>query len=398
MVHFPAPNRPNVPLAVNRTSARPNFRALPSVAPLTSGSTHTAPRRLLVSGVWATNERIYVVDMQVPAVRVYDWSGDHLFDIGREGEGPGEYREPWLVATRPNGDIVVSETGSRLHVYSPDGTPLQTFNSGSIYTIYTLSSFLVSAEGVPYRVTFEGPMTADASSRIGTQAVGPEGAIGDPIFPPSLGFETWCLEYFHPRTQRTDTSCNVPFAPHEVSELTPDLAWVVGISDQYRFEIHASSGHVTRVENSWTPVPVSAEEVDYERGRTRGYIRQWEPGWDWNGPEIPDHKPAYSRLMPDRSARIWVVRQGPSRRVTDERTEDFSDYAASRRDYRPCWVAELFLDAFDTEGRYLGELRAPHSGAFARDAFVQGDVFVAPVFDESGTIMVKRYRLVLPGR
>ncbi len=52
-----------------------------------------------IGGVWADEDRIYVADYQVPAVRVYDTSGQYLFDIGRRGQGPGEYEEPWSVAT-----------------------------------------------------------------------------------------------------------------------------------------------------------------------------------------------------------------------------------------------------------------------------------------------------------
>jgi len=84
-----------------------------------------------VTGVWAAAGRIYVVDSQVPTVRVYDWGGGHLFDIGRKGEGPGEFiMQPAAVATLPNGDVVVSESGARLHRFTPDGTPVQTLSLG----------------------------------------------------------------------------------------------------------------------------------------------------------------------------------------------------------------------------------------------------------------------------
>jgi len=44
-----------------------------------------------IGGVWADEDRIYIADYQVPAVRVYDTSGRYLFDIGSRGQGPGEY-------------------------------------------------------------------------------------------------------------------------------------------------------------------------------------------------------------------------------------------------------------------------------------------------------------------
>ena len=42
-----------------------------------------------VGAVGAATERIYVLDRQLSVVRAYNMSGTHLFDIGREGQGPG---------------------------------------------------------------------------------------------------------------------------------------------------------------------------------------------------------------------------------------------------------------------------------------------------------------------
>lgn len=44
-----------------------------------------------ISGVAADESRIYVLDSQVPALRVYDHQGVHVLDIGGEGQGPGEF-------------------------------------------------------------------------------------------------------------------------------------------------------------------------------------------------------------------------------------------------------------------------------------------------------------------
>ncbi len=126
-------------------------------------------------------------------------------------------------------------------------------------------------------------------------------------------------------------------------------------------------------------------------------LRRGDPSWTWNGPLIPEHKPAYTRFLPDRSGRVWLVREGPSERVSGDCTDDFSDPDNVRRNYQPCWVAATFLDAFDPEGRYLGEVELPRGAAVSMEAFIRDDVVVVPAVDEAGTIMVKRYRLVLPG-
>ena len=71
----------------------------------------------------------------------------------------------------------------------------------------------------------------------------------------------------------------------------------------------------------------------------------------------------------------------------------------------PCWRDRTILDAFDPEGRYLGEIDIPeifYNKRFAvqmfnPQPFVREEMVLAAVEDEAGTIIVKRYRLVLPG-
>ncbi len=64
----------------------------------------------------------------------------------------------------------------------------------------------------------------------------------------------------------------------------------------------------------------------------------------------------------------------------------------------PCWRPSTLIDAFDGEGRFLGPVEAPDGlRAFPAHLQVRGDRVVSVVEDEAGTIMVKRYRLALPG-
>ena len=47
-----------------------------------------------ISGLAANDDYIYVGDGSVPVIRVYDYAGQHVFDIGREGQGPQDRRDP----------------------------------------------------------------------------------------------------------------------------------------------------------------------------------------------------------------------------------------------------------------------------------------------------------------
>jgi DNA-binding beta-propeller fold protein YncE len=81
-------------------------------------------------------ERFYVVDIGGPLsenhrVRVYNAkSGDHLFDFGTRGSGPGSFNLPRDVAVAPNGNLYVVDGGNfRIQIFDHDGKFLRTFGT-----------------------------------------------------------------------------------------------------------------------------------------------------------------------------------------------------------------------------------------------------------------------------
>ena len=67
--------------------------------------------------------RIVVADRQLPGVRMYDSVGVFLRQIGRVGEGPGEYTAVGGVVVLPGDTIVVRSpyTGRAVQVFDPAG-------------------------------------------------------------------------------------------------------------------------------------------------------------------------------------------------------------------------------------------------------------------------------------
>ncbi len=70
----------------------------------------------------------YMLDSQLNEVQVYSPDGEYLNTIGREGEGPGEFRAAFNLLLLPSGNIgVLQAFPSRIIGLTPDGNPADGF-------------------------------------------------------------------------------------------------------------------------------------------------------------------------------------------------------------------------------------------------------------------------------
>lgn len=70
----------------------------------------------------------YLLDSQLNEIQVYSPAGEHLRTIGREGEGPGEFRFAFNLILLPNGNIgVLQAFPGKIVVLTPDGEPAGEF-------------------------------------------------------------------------------------------------------------------------------------------------------------------------------------------------------------------------------------------------------------------------------
>jgi len=120
-----------------------------------------------------------------------------------------------------------------------------------------------------------------------------------------------------------------------------------------------------------------------------------QPNWEWNANPIPETKPFFGGFYADPAGVLWV------RRLV--RTESVNDCDASpavalaeNRPARPCFREIEGFDVFAADGRYLGQVEMPLVDLVEQPT-IDGDTLVLAMEDDAGTIMVKRYRLVLPG-
>ena len=349
-----------------------------------------------ISAIWATEEEIYVVDYQAPAVRVFDHAGNHLRDIGKEGQGPGEFERPSRIVVDAGGRVFVGQTaaGGRINVYSPEGETLDTWALANVQPgggVRLSATTLILGDGGELYVRGtrlpQGPIVDERTIVQGTYAL--RDGVPEGEFLEAPGFD-----YQPQRTGQAPYQLTVPFSPIERSGFMPSGAWVAGVNDDYHFEIHHPGGHVVKVQRYWDPIPISQEEAAYTKRYLESAVRQDLPDWRYSGPEVPPHRPAFASFYPDYSGRVMVVVYDETRRLEDcddiIRDPDLTPGPG----FRHCWPARYFWDAFDLEGDYLGRIDQPEGTVTA--PFFNGSTFLMAVEDEWGTIQVKKYRVVLP--
>lgn len=354
-----------------------------------------APEYMLgsIRGFWVTDDEIYVIDGQVPAVHVYDWDGVYLRDIGGPGQGPGEYERPSGVLVGDDGRVYVSDGGGdRINVYAHDGESLETWRWSAEASVSMGGELTMRHDGVlltsAYLLPSPEEMMAGGVIQLtsGVQRIGPNGAEGDFLPMPELEVERIQIKIDDRRTR------TVSYSPGAISAYSPTGVWIVGDNSDYSFTIHYPDGREVRVQRYWEPVPISADHRDFIRRSTIASARRTAPDFDWNGSEIPEHKTAYYSFYPTQGDRVLVVREGPSHLL--EGCETTFDIAVGPEE--DCYPPERIWDMFDLEGNYLGEVQRPRY-AHLYVPFWRDDVLMLSVEDDLGTVMAKRFRFQLPG-
>ena len=304
-----------------------------------------------ISGMAMSGDKIYVLDWSVPVLRMYDLEGQHIKDIGRAGSGPGEFRMPWSLSADPaNGRIYVRDDGQmRINVYSTNGDILGHIQLS--FGLMTTDPMVISSESNVYTPIL---IRGSSGSQDAMAAYSLNGAVGDTIVAPALDYEPPTLEYLDDEGETFSTA--VPFTPEALWVLTPNLEIVSGIANEYRLEIRNLDGEVTVIERTIEPVSMHPEEKDWYRRRLIASIHRTDPGWRWRGTPIPDAKPFFDAVVPDRNNRIWLLRRGEGFYLEgcNEEAEAYPEFRNN-----PCWRDSYFFDVFETTGRFLGSVQAP---------------------------------------
>ena len=343
----------------------------------------------------ARDGSMFVFDRQVPIVRHYDASGRFLRSIGRGGSGPGEYRSASGIAATPDGRLLVWDTGNwRINVYSPTGDFVTQWTtpsgmSGGGTAQYSRALFVDTAGRVITRKTIVDIRNPGDRPTVWLRFRA-DGTPLDTIHEPVATI----LGQVSARAERTSVSANVPFAPSRMVAMSPFGYLVAGYPARYAFEIHQPNRPVVSVQRDVTPEPVSRSERAEGRKKIEDRMRQTDPAWTWNGPDVPSHKPLYHGLQVGVDGRIWISLTPESGPKVGGISGSAGVGAPAGR--RPASDADneppkpTLFDVFEPDGRYLGQVQVP-AGASA--VVRKGDLVWAVAIGDDDVPRLKRYRI-----
>ena len=129
-------------------------------------------------------------------------------------------------------------------------------------------------------------------------------------------------------------------------------------------------------------------------------MRRTDPGWSWNGPDIPKTKPPYTDLAIGLDGRIWValIPESSQRVGSISGPASIGTGPPGRPPVRQAPVPEkdkqdqrpALYDVFEPTGFYVGQVEVPPR---VSTVLRRGDYVWAVAFDDEDVARVKRYRI-----
>jgi hypothetical protein len=357
----------------------------------------------------AADGSIYVYDRQVPALRKYDARGKFVRNIGRRGQGPGEYLNAGGLAIGRDGRLYLWDTGNwRINVYTAAGEPAGQIAtpsgaSGS-FSLTATRALTIDTAGLLYFRKPSFMRMSDGPRREQFVRLRSDGTVVDTIDVPILDVEERSLTATNANSR---TSAPIPFTPQPTSVLSPHGYFVTGFPNRYAVDLRIPPAGsraqwrpgqpVISLRRNIAPLPVSAEERAETKKRTEEMLRRVDPNWSWGGNDIPRVMPYFTGLRVGADGRVWVplinevVRRGGGTGVS----MGGGRAALSNAPRAPGGTEEkprpALYDVFEPSGTYLGQVQVP---ARVQTIVRRGDHVWGVAFDDDDVATIKRYRIV----
>ena len=332
----------------------------------------------------------WVFDDPTNTIFVFDSAGKFVRKVGRVGKGPGEFKFDGGMSALADGRVAVWDDGNaRVSFFSLDGR-YQT-------------SWRVPPGSVRFRALGEDragqlyvKRTAFMES-VGNQV--PHGrevllrlranGVGDTLFAPDLHIPN--VEYEMGSENGGDNTTAVfmteaQYAPKMLWDWHPDGFFVTGHGALYQVTLFRTKERPIRIERTFAPVSVSAEERKTEELSILG-----DPSRAWRGPPLPATKPPLMDLFIARDGRIWARVPAPSTSAVTDNPDKRPGKPQKITTYR----TPVLWEVFSREGAFLGRVAFPGRAKLMQ---ADGNRVWAIQLDDDDLPSAVRYRIEPPLR
>ena len=280
---------------------------------------------------------LYMVDSDRCCVQVYGPDGEHLRTLSREGDGPGEVREPYDVCLLPGGILALPRrTAGAVVRLGVDGVPASNWRLNENYT--SINTVMYRGGNLVLAGQYAEPAETGQRHHYILARHGLDGAQQHVYVEGTNEFsftEPFVLveKNFHCARQGT-------------CALGPDgRVYAASQRNEYRIDVYRPDGVLDRViERAWKPLLRTDEEIARVRARMEDDVRNVPLRKEL---VIDTAEPVIGYLYVDEGGNLWVQ-------------HDRSD-----RD-QPEGVMQTF-DVFDPEGGFMRSVAVACDGDFAND-------------------------------
>ena len=295
---------------------------------------------------------IFVLDSGAHRIQKYDRNGKYLRSIGRQGQGPGEFERPIMLAMDSHNNLYVGEM-AKIHEFDPNGEFVMAANIPFFYMNFApddRGNFIVTG-----RVTKEG------GQNLGVLILNPEGEILKKI-----------TEFPGLPLHESGTTISHDYSPQVRFSTIAGKGIVYGYNLAYRLYIADFSGrNVLIIEKEKAPQAISRQEKNKIINELHKNLSRAELGWSKNliakMANLPKHRPFFDRIMVDDEGRIYVRRR---KSVLDD-------------------SLGMAFDIFGSDGHYLYETEL----SFLPMCIRAGHMYHTVYSEETGEVKVIRYRI-----
>jgi hypothetical protein len=290
---------------------------------------------------------IYVLDQQVPAIRVFDRDGEYLRTIGRGGGGPGELSNGVGAVLVGAGDtlFVPDIMLQRVNRFLPDGTLAGSYPTPFTDGVSLRWQSLADGSLVQQVSTALLPGVERSDQRNLVLLRGSDGSVRDTLLRLPVG-EMFEFQGGLPKIRL--------FEAEALWEAGPDGRLFHGLNTEYRIEVRTLDGALRRV------ITRPFERLPLAEGDRRAFLDAMGEAYTRHGvpPNVAqqllenvsfaDHYPAYATMAAGPDGTLWVQRIRSAAQVVGSGASFSIDDVGSAE-----W------EVFDAEGRYLGVVTFP---------------------------------------